>query len=135
MDIFFTDPNEIPLPPENVRIRELSAEPWPDGQKVRVYLETDPSQKRPSAELTIIDPQGEPISTISIVESMTRKIEVNMHIRSSPMAGDYTLAVSLYFDQIHSETDQEKIPQITHLVTDSAQVTFQFTNQQDDNLL
>ncbi len=131
MDIFFTDPNEIPLPPEEVRIRELTAEPWPDGQKVRVFLETDPTQKRPSAELTIIDPQGESISTISIVESMTRKIEVNMHIRSSPIAGDYTLAVSLYFDQIQSETEPEKIPQIDHLVTDSAQVTFQFTNQQE----
>ena len=45
MDIFFQDPTDIPLPPEEVRIRELTAEPWPDGRRVRVYVELTPGFK------------------------------------------------------------------------------------------
>jgi hypothetical protein len=52
MDIFFADPSEVPLPPNEVRIRELNVEPWPDGNRLRVYLEVDPFQKRPNADLT-----------------------------------------------------------------------------------
>ncbi len=126
MDIFFTDPNEIPLPPEEVRIRELRAEPWADGQKIRIYLEVDPSQKRPSAELTLLNPSGDPISSISIVESMTRKMEVNMHLRAKPESGQYYLLATLYFDQIKPENDPEQPPEIDHLEVDTAKVSFIF---------
>lgn len=126
MDIFFTDPNEIPLPPEDVRIREFRAEPWPDGQKIRIFLEVDPTQKRPSAEFTLVNPQGEPVSSISIVESMTRKIEVNMHLRSTPVPGEYQLTAILYFDQLNPESEKDQIPQIEHLQVDSVQVSITF---------
>ncbi len=126
MDIFFTDPNEIPLPPEDVRIREFRAEPWPDGQKIRIFLEVDPTQKRPSAEFTLVNPQGEPVSSISIVESMTRKIEVNMHLRSTPVPGEYLLNAILYFDQLNPESEKDHIPQIEHLQVDSVQVSITF---------
>lgn len=126
MDIFFTDPNDIPLPPNEVRIRDFRAEPWKDGQKIRVYLETDPSLKKPSAELTLIDPQDKIISNISIVESMTNKIEVNMHLRSAPIAGQYKLQVILYFDELESESDPDQAPQFSHLETDKAQLSFYY---------
>ena len=66
MDIFFQDPSEIPLPPEEVRIREVRAEPWPDGQRVRVYLEVDPFQQRPNADVKITDAAGEEEAQASI---------------------------------------------------------------------
>ena len=53
MDMFFADPNDPPLPPEEVRLRELRAEPWPDVLRVKVFLELTPFQKRPSAEGSI----------------------------------------------------------------------------------
>jgi hypothetical protein len=126
MDIFFTDPNEIPLPPEEVRIREFRAEPWADGRKIRIYLEVDPSQKRPSAEVNLLNPQGEPISSIHIVESMTRKMEVNLHLRTPPTDGKYTLIAKLYFDQLHPDSETDQPPQIDHLQTDTAEVSFSF---------
>lgn len=128
MDIYFSDPTEIPLPPEEVRIRTLSAEPWPDGRKIRVYLEFDPSQKRPSAELTLINPEGECISTISVIESMTRKVEINMHLRSTPLNGQYTLEAVLFFDQILPETEPEQPPQIDRMIVDKSQFTFSYTH-------
>ncbi|MEN8172069.1 MAG: hypothetical protein ABFS03_04235, partial [Chloroflexota bacterium] len=59
MDIFFTDPNDIPLPPDEVHIRKLSAEPWPDKKRVHVNLEISPFQKRPSGEIILTDSDGE----------------------------------------------------------------------------
>ena len=103
MDIFFQDPNEIRLPPDEVRIRDLQAQTLPDGRRVHVYLEVDPFQKRPSAELTISDVAGNRLATASVIESMTRKMELTMHLRGREASvepaheGGYTLQVVLFY--------------------------------------
>lgn len=97
MDIFFQDPTEVPLPSEEVRIRELRAQSYPDGQRVRVYLEVDPSQRRPSADLVIRDSSGIEAATTSIVESMYRKMEITMHLRHPEPGVVYTLSAVVYF--------------------------------------
>ena len=97
MEIFFQDPSEIPLPPEEVRIRELRAEPWPDGRRVRIYLEVDPFQKRPSAEVHIENEEGEDVAQASILESMSRKMEFTLHLRQPDPQGTFRLSAVLYF--------------------------------------
>ena len=103
MDIFFQDPNEIRLPPGEVRIRNVQAQTLPDGKRVHVYLEVDPFQKRPSAELTISDAAGNKLSSASVIESMTRKMELTMHLRNPESASEpapessYTLQVVLFY--------------------------------------
>lgn len=98
MDIFFQDPSEIPLPPDELRIREVRVDPWPDGQRVRVYLEVDPFQRRPNADLKITDAEGEETAQATIIETMTRKMEITMHLRGSrPPSGEHTLSVALYY--------------------------------------
>lgn len=100
MDIlFFADPSEVPLPPEEVRIRELRADPYPDGRRVRVYLEVDPFQRRPSAELAIVDSQDKVVASANIIESMTRKMEMTLHLRNAS-PGDFTLQATLLYSQI-----------------------------------
>jgi hypothetical protein len=113
MDIFFQDPSEVPLPPEDVRIRDIFAEPWPDGRRVRVYLEVDPFQQRPSAELVILNEKGEEVAQTSIVEALTRKMELNMHLSEANPAGAYTLKTLLYYDKKPQEdldTDEQERP-------------------------
>lgn len=121
MDIFFTDPAEVPLPPDEVRIRALRAEPWPDGRRVRVYLEVDPFQKRPSVDLTILNAQQEPVAVASIIESMDRKMDFTMHLRGAETAGTYRLQVALYYSEpfgpafeppIEPPTDQSSEPPV-----------------------
>ncbi|HNT25501.1 MAG TPA: hypothetical protein PKM21_14095 [Anaerolineales bacterium] len=97
MDIFFQDPDEIPLPPEEVRLRALRAEPWADGKRIKIYLETDPFQKHPSVEVTILGPSGGEATQITIVETVTRKLEFNMHLRTS-LKGAYRVEAVLYYD-------------------------------------
>ncbi len=129
MNIFFSDPNEIPLPPEEVRIRDFRAEPWSNGRMIRIYLEVDPTQKRPSAELSLIDPSGEEVSNIHIVESMTRKMEVNMHLRSEPKPGEYTLSATLFFSELIAETEPDHPPEVKHQQVDTTSLTFIFDIQ------
>lgn len=100
MSFFFNIPNDpdiIPLPPDQVRIRELTAEPYPDGQRVRVNLDITPFQQRPSLEITMRDQDAEEVSSVSVVEPMNWKIEFTMHIRRSPSRGTYTLSARLYY--------------------------------------
>lgn len=127
MDIFFQDPSEVPLPPNEVRIRELRAEPWPDGRRVLVYLEVDPFQKRPSAEVEIINSDGQIVSHASVIESMSRKMEFTMHLRQEQVAGDYRLTVTVFYsDPIpepkEGETELPELPEPQ--VVDTAEARF-----------
>ena len=80
MDIFFPDPNDPPLHPEAVRLRDLRAEPSPDGRRVKVYLELTPFLKRPSAEVLLIGPDGSEAASTAILEAFSRKMEFNLHL-------------------------------------------------------
>ncbi len=46
MDIFFQDLNEVRLPPEEVRLNKMQAEPLLDGSRVKVILELTPFIKK-----------------------------------------------------------------------------------------
>jgi len=120
MDIFFQDPTEVPLPPDEVRIRALRAETYPDGQRVRVYLEVDPSQQRPSADLAIRDSAGNEVTNASIVESMYRKMELTMHLRRPQPGITYTLSAIIFFVQ-QPPDGEEPDPRLRQIV-DSREV-------------
>lgn len=131
MDIFFQDPSEVPLPPDEVRIRELRAEPWPDGSRVHVYLEVDPFQKRPSAELSIRDVQGRELTSTSILETMVRKMELNVHIRPGPPPGDYILHATLFYsipkegeEQPAGPNEPLELPERETVVIDEREAAF-----------
>lgn len=94
---FFDSMEAAPLPPEEVRIKSVKAEPYPDGQRVRIAVEMTPFQIRPWLELILIDSQGDEIATADIIEPLNYRIELTMHIRKAEPAGRYLLAVRLYY--------------------------------------
>jgi hypothetical protein len=123
MEIFFQDPSEVPLPPDEVRIRSLRAEPYPDGRRVRIYVEVDPFQARPSVDLEISDAQGRQQATASIIESMARKMEIVMHLRDGQPGTQYHLAATLYFSQPNPQSGEEpQLPQRKE--TDRKEINF-----------
>jgi hypothetical protein len=136
MDIFFQEPDAIPLPPADVRIKRLEAEPWPDGRRVRVRLELTPFQQRPNAELIIADQDGQEAASISIIESMDRMIELTMHLRGlAPRGlaprGLYRLSAVVFYREApppsgaESESPAEiDLAQGEPIVVDRAQVEF-----------
>lgn len=107
MDIFFQDPSQVPLPPEEVRIRAFRAEPWPDGRRVLVRLELTPFQKRPSGKILILDDQGEEVANISIIETIDPKMEFTIHLRSPKPGCQYTASSTLFYTEIEDQAKAE----------------------------
>ena len=97
MSLFFSDPNDPPLPPQEVRIRRLSAEPWHDRRRVRVDLEVTPFQKRPHGEIRITNARGEEVASLSIIGAMMPKMSFTVHLREKDPSGVYTVHASLYY--------------------------------------
>lgn len=129
MDIFFQDPNEIPLPPEEVRILNLSAQPYPDGRRVHVELQLTPFLKRPSGEVIVTDAQGEEVAELSIIESINPRLELTVHLPNPEPGGRYTLSAEIFYaeldlpeDELEGERPPPPEPQIT--VVDRGRVVF-----------
>lgn len=127
MDIFFQDPSEVPLPPDEVRIRVVKAEPWPDGFRIKIYLEVDPFQRRPNAEVQIKNPDGQVIAQASVIESLTRKMEFNLHLRQKQPEGEYTVLARLFYSETipePKEGEETPIQLPASTVVDEVQTTF-----------
>ena len=134
MDIFFTDPTAIPLPPQEVRIRRFHAEPWPDKRRVRVNLEITPFQKGPNSEIEIRDADGNEVASLTIIETITPKMEMTIHLRGVEPAGVFTASATVYYYEVEELTTSAEggeaeaplpyLPSKIKLV-DQAKTTFQ----------
>jgi len=97
MDIYFQDPTDIPLPPNEVRIRRLAADPYPDGRRVRVTLELTPFLKRPNGEITVFNASGGEVASLSIIETIDPKMEMTIHLRGQETHGDYRVEARVFY--------------------------------------
>lgn len=99
MNMAFFAPEELAklLPPEDVRIIDLAAEPYEDGQRVRVNIEMSPFEQRPHLEINLCDAEEQEISHASFVEPMTWKLEFTMHLRKKPVPGPLDLEARLFY--------------------------------------
>ena len=96
MDFFFPEDSLNRMTPEETKILSLSAEPYPDGYRLRVNIEITPFQKRPHVEATLTDADGEEIASTSVIEPMSWKLEFTMHIRGE-LNNPYTLEARLFY--------------------------------------
>jgi hypothetical protein len=96
MDFFLPEDHLLRMTPEETRITALTAEPYPDGYRLRVNIEMTPFQKRPHLEVLLSDADGDEVASSSIVEPMGWKIEFTMHIRGE-LKNPYTLAANLFY--------------------------------------
>lgn len=89
--------NDNRVPPEEVRIENLSGEAYADGRRVRVNLDMTPFKVRPHADVVLLTPQGEPAANISIIEPMAWKLEFTLHLREARQDGDYKLIARIFY--------------------------------------
>jgi hypothetical protein len=96
MDFFLPEEDEQQLPPAETRIRVLQAVPYPDGQRVRVHLQITPFQVRPHIEVALVDADGIEVAAASIVEPVSWKLELTMHLRGAS-ANPFTVEAHLSY--------------------------------------
>jgi hypothetical protein len=97
MNIFFQDPNDIPLPPEQVRIRSFRVEPRPDGRRVRIFLELTPFLKQPDGEIIVKDSQGVEVASLNFIETIVPKMEFTLHLRLAKPEGRFTASATIFY--------------------------------------
>ena len=96
MDFFLPEDHLQRAVPEETRITSLTAEPYPDGYRLRVNIEMTPFQKRPHLEVVLSDANHEEVASTSIVEPMGWKLEFTMHIRGE-LHNPYMLEARLFY--------------------------------------
>jgi hypothetical protein len=92
-------------PPAEMRILDLSAEPYSDGRRVRVLVSITPFIERPNLSIRMTDANGEEVSSASIIETMNTRMAFTLHIRAPQADGRYTLVAKLFY------TDQPEVDQ------------------------
>jgi len=107
LDIQFFEPEEAPLPPDEIAFREFLVEPLADGRRVRLSLSITPFQQRPSIEVEILDPGQQQVSLTSIVEATEASMSLTMHLRGEARTGEYTALARLYYPP-HPPVDQAR---------------------------
>lgn len=111
-------PPEDGLPPQEVRIKGLLVEPWPeDGRRVRIQLDVTPFAERPNLEVVITDESGKEVSSINIIESIDARMTFTMHIRSNSIERQYTAKASIVYPEI-GMVDEKSINFETHQTTE-----------------
>jgi hypothetical protein len=133
MDIYFQDPSDIPLPPEEVRIKELRAEPYSDGRRVRILLEITPFQKRPNCEIQVMDQDENVVASLSIIESIDAKMDFTVHLKTGEPRGEFTVSSELYYYEDENagpelEGELHQLPSQVNIV-DRRKATFEIGSQ------
>jgi hypothetical protein len=96
MELFFPEDHLDRMTPEETQISDLRVDAYPDGRRLRVNIEITPFQKRPYLEFNLRDSEGQEVSSVSMVEPLTWKLEFTMHVRSE-LHNPYTLEARLYY--------------------------------------
>jgi len=111
LDIFFQETSGIPLPPEEIRIKECSIKEWLDKSRLKVYIKVDNFQQRPNIDVQILSIDGqEEFAATAIIGVITQEVEFIIHLRGSYQPGTYLLRSVLYYTRqlpINGEPDPE----------------------------
>ena len=97
---FHRPPPPSALPPDQVRIVELRAEPWPGGRRVRVHLTITPFEQNPNLDVVLTAPDGSDAARTAIIETAEARIVFTMHNRSAVAAGSFTVTVHLSYSAL-----------------------------------
>jgi len=97
------------LPPDEIRIKNVSASPYPDNRRVKVTVEVTPFRERPNLEITLLDADGRPVANTSAIGLMNFTTSYVMHLRGiQDSAGEYTIRVQVFYDSLNDTKDSRE---------------------------
>ncbi len=125
MNIFLQDPNEIRLPPEEVRLTNVQVAPQPNSRQVKVSLELTPFKKRPNIEVSITTEAGREVSHTSILETALPKLEFTMHLRQAEPGDELSMETTVYYQKLpEASNTPADIPLPDPMIVDHQTIKF-----------
>lgn len=98
MEISLFPSNQVPRPPNEIRIEEIHIMPYPDRFRVRVHVKVTAFLERPNVLIVARNKDNVIVSELNIIETMHNDMEFTLHIRNiKEPAGEYTLEVDLFY--------------------------------------
>lgn len=107
MDIEFIDPEDAPLPPDQVSFRSIEVEPYSDGKRISVTLSVAPFLVRPTIDLEVLDVEGSKVASSSIIDAIDTRFSLTLHLRESGVGDPHTLVARLIYPE-HGQVDQRE---------------------------
>jgi hypothetical protein len=99
VSVEFVEPEELPLPSDQVRIRGLEVEVYPDGRRLLVELQLTPFRERPRVDFVVTDNEGHEVVETSVVEATDPVMRLTLHLPSDSAAGMYTLESRIVYPE------------------------------------
>lgn len=99
MELPIVDPDQVPLPPEDVRIRAVKVDPYPDGRRLRLEIELTPFQTPLNLEIWVENVDGERIAHTNIIGTTTPQMTLTMHLKGMNVVGVYRLWLLLSYEK------------------------------------
>jgi hypothetical protein len=97
VEIPLVDPEDVPVPPSEVRFRGVEVQPYGDGRRLRVRLELTPFLERPSIDLEVRDGDGGQRASAAIVETNEASMQLTLHVTPASPAGALVLISTIHY--------------------------------------
>lgn len=124
-DLFF-QPDQITPDEADIKILDLSAEPYPDQRRVKVEFRISGYRKSLGSTISVIDPEGEEVASANIVNIFIPHHEITLHLPGSrAKPGTFELVVTLFsLQEVESELEPGKVGDIRSDHLDRKSVSF-----------
>ncbi len=100
MFIQIEDPSDLPRPPEEVQIRSVDIDPYPDGQRLHVLIELTPFTEPPDLSLRVMDLDGVELADLSIIGAHQNKLGLTVHLRGSNYKSPLSLEAVVQYEAL-----------------------------------
>ncbi|HET7009382.1 MAG TPA: hypothetical protein VFI11_01285 [Anaerolineales bacterium] len=107
MDIPLVEPEDVPRPPPEVRLREVAVVAHPDGRRLRVNLRLTPFLEKPNVDLEVRDSAGDRLASATIVETTESDLALTLHLRSQAVDRPLTLVTTVSYRE-HGSVDRRE---------------------------
>jgi len=107
-----------PRPRAEVRFTQAAVRPYPDGRRMKLNFGLTPFEERPNVDISVINPDGLEVATLSLIEAMDTSFDFTVHLRGPEPRGEHQLRLTLFY-RASDEPDAER------QVVDEHHLTFQ----------
>ncbi len=123
----YSSSSSVPLPiDEDISIVTFTAEPYPDGHRVKIKLLLSSFQNSPNAVISIFDQENQELASVNIISIFSPENEITIHIPGTKrQPGTYRAQVEVFFvEEEEAEGEGEKQLVFRKILIDNTSTSF-----------